>query len=65
MTHQIADSAQTLSVRFFAQSMANSAFNMWSGWTVMNAGDQLHIYTADHPLDYWVAGATLPFIPGF
>jgi hypothetical protein len=31
----------------------------WSGWTALNAGDWLALYTNAGPLHYWLAGALL------
>ena len=42
-------------------SLPASTSNNWSGWTVLNAGDQIYMQTSQQPLYYWIAGALLPF----
>lgn len=37
----------------------------WSGWTAMNAGDYIYMVDTGGTLQYWIAGALLPFVPGF
>lgn len=37
---------------------------VWEGWTVLNDGDTIHIYTAGGDANYWVAGALLPLATG-
>jgi hypothetical protein len=37
---------------------------LWSGWTVLNASDQLYVNSDHQPTNYWFAGALLPFAVG-
>jgi hypothetical protein len=38
---------------------------LWSGWTVLNAGDQLYVNSDHQPTPYWFAGAVLPYAVGY
>lgn len=59
------DAAGSVLIEFFNESVQGSSFATWSGWTVLNAADQLYFNSSGAPTEYWVAGALLPFVPGF
>ena len=48
-------------ITFFNGNPAAAAPVQWSGWTVLNAGDQLELYITAQAAYYWVAGAVLPY----
>ena len=56
--------AGAIQVVLFSYSGVPAANVDWSGWTVLNAGDQLHLSVNFIAVDYWVAGAVLPFESG-
>jgi hypothetical protein len=42
-------------------SLAPQAWTTWSGWTVLNPADGIYVQIDGQPVDYWLAGALLPF----
>lgn len=47
-------------ILLISQSVAAGASELWSGWTVLNAGDQIRVVN-NGAAYYWLAGAILPF----
>lgn len=43
------------------QSVAPGTSEVWAGWTVLNAGDQIIVVGGIAGLHYWFAGALLPY----
>lgn len=60
----IATGDATISVYLEDLQLAQIVPHVWSGWTVLNAGDTVKIYTSQTGLFYWVAGAVLPYAAG-
>lgn len=44
---------------------ASGSSAIWSGWTVVNAGDDIWLQAFTQNVSYWIAGALLPYVPGF
>jgi hypothetical protein len=51
----------TQGVEIEVPTIAAGTSSVWSGWTVLNATDQLAFNCTVQPIIYWVAGAVLPF----
>jgi hypothetical protein len=52
-------------MNFVSQSVPALGTTMWSGWFVLNPGDQLSAAASAYPMDMWVSGAILAGPPQF
>ena len=61
MTIYVIDQVSTAAILLLAATSPATDVTDWSGWIVLNPGDNIRIGNSGEPTHYWLSGALLPF----